>query len=101
MFRLKTYTCAGLLGICLAATSCRVPAVDARTEDKSAPDTFAGSGDTSNIASIQWRQFFTDRDLANLIDTALVHNQELQITLQEIVISRNEVRLKKPLSCLA
>jgi NodT family efflux transporter outer membrane factor (OMF) lipoprotein len=44
---------------------------------------------------MQWRNFFTNKNLQNLIDTALQNNQELQITLQEIEIARNEVRIRK------
>lgn len=95
MYNIKRITCAGLLGLSLAAASCRVPAVDTRTENRSAPDTYAGNGDTSNMANIQWRNFFTDKNLAALIDTALKNNQELQITLQEIAIARSEVRERK------
>ncbi len=42
-----------------------------------------------------WKGFFADADLAALIDTALVRNQELNIALQEIAITRNEVRARK------
>jgi NodT family efflux transporter outer membrane factor (OMF) lipoprotein len=44
------------------------------------------------MSAIQWRQFFTDKNLADLIDTALKNNQELKITLQEIEIARNEIK---------
>jgi outer membrane protein TolC len=39
-------------------------------------------------------KFFTNKNLQNLIDTALQNNQELQITLQEIEIAKNEARSK-------
>jgi multidrug efflux system outer membrane protein len=38
---------------------------------------------------------FTDKNLAALIDTALKNNQELKITLQEIEIAKNEIRLRQ------
>ena len=51
-----------------------------------APDDLFGSGDSiaqvafndSSIASISWREFFTDPLLQNLIDSALAHNTDMQ-----------------------
>jgi NodT family efflux transporter outer membrane factor (OMF) lipoprotein len=51
--------------------------------------------DTVNSAEIEWKTFFTDPNLVALIDTALRNNQELNIMLQEIEISRNEIRVRK------
>jgi outer membrane protein TolC len=45
---------------------------------------------------MQWRNFFTNKNLQNLIDTALQNNQELQITLQEIEIAKNDARVLLP-----
>jgi multidrug efflux system outer membrane protein len=83
----------------IAVTGCKLPA-DAvqRTENKSVPNAYGVNGtaqDTINSGKIKWKQYFTDPDLVALIDTALVNNQELNITLQEIQIARNEVRARK------
>lgn len=51
--------------------------------------------DTANGAYVSWRQFFENKQLEALIDTALSHNQELNIALQEIDIAKNEVRARK------
>jgi NodT family efflux transporter outer membrane factor (OMF) lipoprotein len=83
------------LGSSLALGSCRAPAVVQLTENRFVPSAYATSQDTSNMAAVQWRQFFTDPYLVNLIDTALTRNQELMMTLQEIEIARNEVRIRK------
>jgi multidrug efflux system outer membrane protein len=40
---------------------------------------------------VPWRQFFTDPTLCSLIDTALVNNQDLSITLQQIAMARSAV----------
>ena len=45
--------------------------------------------------SIEWENFFTDPYLADLVDTALKNNQELKITLQEIELAKNEIRLRQ------
>jgi len=39
-----------------------------------------------------WRTVFDDPSLATLIDSALAHNQELAILLQEVELARNEAR---------
>jgi len=84
------------LGICLAIAGCKVPASLQRSENKSVPEAYNNEKqDTTNTAGLSWRNFFTDPYLADLIDTALKNNQELMITMQEIEIARNEVRLRK------
>lgn len=76
-------------------SSCKVPAVTAKLENKTTPASNNQSKDTSNAASIQWRTFFNDPYLIALIDTALKNNQELNIVLQEIEMSRNEIMARK------
>lgn len=75
--------------------SCKTGDV-ARAENKTVPTEFAGAvADSTNSASVKWKQFFTDPHLTALIDTALQNNQELNITMQEINISQNEIRARK------
>lgn len=95
MFKLRIYPGLGLLGICLAIASCNIPKVIQRTERNAVPASFAGSSDTTNMAALQWRSFFKDQHLVDLIDTALKNNQELMITFQEIDIARSEIRFRK------
>lgn len=86
-----------LLSALLIFNSCKIPKIVQRTENKITPNSYNSSNniDTVNTADISWRTFFTDSNLVRLIDTALVNNQELMITLQEIEISKNEIRSKK------
>jgi NodT family efflux transporter outer membrane factor (OMF) lipoprotein len=65
------------------------------TENRSVPTSYNNSTDTTNIASLPWRYYFTDPNLVALIDTALKNNQELMITLQEIDIARNDIRFRQ------
>ncbi len=95
MYKWRLYPCAAALGLCLVIASCKVPAMTAATENKTVPATYGTGTDTSNMAVIPWRQFFTDKNLVNLIDTALVRNQELNITLQEIEMVKNDVLLRQ------
>jgi len=95
MFKNNLYKGLVLALICAAYTACKLPEVAQRAENKNTPVSFNGSQDTVSSASIQWRNFFTDPNLINLIDTALKNNQELNITLQDIEIAKNEIKAKK------
>ncbi|GEP52535.1 RND transporter [Flavobacterium noncentrifugens] len=83
------------LGVCLAIASCKTPQIAATATNTAVPESYNTSSDTTNMASVQWRKFFTDKNLVDLIDTALKNNQELQITLQELEIAKNDIRVRK------
>jgi multidrug efflux system outer membrane protein len=42
------------------------------------------TADTSSIADIQWKNFFTDATLQNLIDSAIAKNYDMQIAVKNI-----------------
>jgi NodT family efflux transporter outer membrane factor (OMF) lipoprotein len=79
---------------CILFASCKAPAVTQVADNKVLPIDYATKADTTNIADMNWRAFFNDNHLATLIDTAIANNQDLLITLQEIEIAKNNVRLK-------
>ncbi|ASZ12532.1 TolC family protein [Chitinophaga pendula] len=81
--------------ISLTYAACKVPVLTGKTEDKTVPASFNNSQDTFSIGAVKWKEYFTDPYLTTLIDTALKNNQELNITLQEIEIARNEIRARK------
>lgn len=89
------YKCIAPLGICLAIASCKAPAIVQTSENRTVPASYNGDQDSTNTTAIQWRSFFTDNHLVSLIDTALKNNQELNITLQEIEIAKNEILSRK------
>ncbi|SOD14837.1 TolC family protein [Pedobacter xixiisoli] len=96
MFNKNHHKILGFTLLSLAYASCKTPAIVQKTENKSTPSAFANyTNDTANSANIKWKEYFKDQYLTNLIDTALQNNQELNITLQEIEIARNEVRVRK------
>ncbi|TGD59371.1 TolC family protein [Flavobacterium humi] len=94
MNKIKFYTYCVLPGIFLAVASC-APKLAPLAEIKTVPESFGKSTDTINTATTSWRTYFKDPNLVNLIDTALQNNQELQITLQEIEIAKNDIRIRK------
>src|SRR5690606_13167181 len=79
----------------IAVTSCSIPQVEQREANKITPENYAVAGDTTNSASVDWHQFFSDPYLTSLIDTALVNNQELNIMMKEIMIASNEIMARK------
>ncbi|WMI67038.1 efflux transporter outer membrane subunit [Aestuariibaculum sp. YM273] len=87
----------GLLGaIVLTSLYSCVPTIEVMKERKDVPEQFENqSTDTTNTADVHWQEYFIDPHLYALIETALQNNQELNITLQEIEIARNEVKAKK------
>ncbi len=84
-----------LISLLSVITSCKTPSNTARTPSKQFPSNFSQIEDSLNIANLSWKNYFTDSFLIDLIDTALVNNQELNITLQEIEIAKNEVKARK------
>lgn len=79
----------------LLVTGCHVPKTALKEADKTMPDTFQGQASDAqanpSVAIIDWHEYFKDTLLNALIDTALLHNQELNIALQEVLVSQNEV----------
>ncbi len=80
--------------LAISIFSC-VPEITKREANSNMPETYNESKDGNNSGTVQWRSYFSDTLLISLIDTALKNNQELNILLQEIEISRNEVRTRK------
>jgi len=81
----------------MAYASCRTFTPVQNTDIKTIPQSYNNSQDSANSASIKWRDFFADKNLVSLIDTALKNNLDLLITSQEIEIAKNDVRLRKGL----
>ena len=85
-----------LLTIFLLLYSCKNLNIINRSENKTVPTVYnSNKSDTINSAKVQWRSFYKNPYLVSLIDTALSHNQELNIILEEIKISNNEVRARR------
>jgi len=94
MYKFKLYKYGIVLGL-LAIVSCKAPQAVTETQIKPLPESFGSSTDTTNISALKWKNFFKDPNLVELIDVALKNNQELNITLQEIEIAKNDIRVRK------
>lgn len=66
-----------------------------KVENRSMPGSFRHGKDTQSLALPNWRNYFQEPELIELIDSALSKNQELNILIQDIEIARNEVRMRK------
>ena len=86
-----------IFGILLMMASCMPKSLMLvnKNENKTVPERFNNAQDSTNTAKMIWKEYFTDSSLLGLIDTALRNNQELNITLQEIEIARNEIGYRK------
>lgn len=76
---------------------CGVPAIVQKEAKKDVPANYSADLQDSlnTVQQLHWKQFFTDDHLVDLINTGLENNQELNIILQEIAISQNEVKTRK------
>lgn len=81
--------------MCLGALGCKIPAFISAKSSVVQPTSYGSSQDTINTATQPWKTFFKDKNLADLIDTAVKNNQELLITLQEIEIAKNDIRVRQ------
>ena len=79
----------GLTGCSSLNTALSIP-------EKTLPDTFTQTVDKNEgvtVASVNWREYFTDNNLQNLLDEAVKNNPDLQMALQRIEISRSSIKL--------
>lgn len=83
------------LGLCLWVTACGIPKVSQNGKLMEAPGSYSVATDSVSAGELDWRTFFADPYLVALIDSALEHNQELRMVLQEIEVARSEVRIRK------
>ncbi len=95
MYKVRIIKYGVLLSLGVLVISCKAPAIAPTEASLSAPETYGTGQDTVNIAKMSWRNFFKDKNLQDLIEIAIQNNQELKITLQEIEIAKNDIRMRK------
>ncbi|TGE25180.1 TolC family protein [Hymenobacter aquaticus] len=95
MLKKRIYQSLSAACLALAVGACKTPELVQKNESRTVPASFTGtSQDSTTSARIRWKEVFTDPNLTALVDTALRRNQELNITVQEIEIARQEVRAR-------
>jgi len=75
--------------------ACSPPPLTHKRVNQTIPTSYMGIQDSSNTAKINWSAFFKDPHLTVLIDSALANNQELNIMMLEIEMTKNEIQAKK------
>ena len=93
MFKTKIYFIAMI--VLMAIASCKAPDLGRQDVNKHVPESYGNSVDSTNSGLLRWKEFYSDPNLVALIDSALSNNQELNIALQEIAVSQNEVMSRK------
>lgn len=92
----KIYQYAGTAFFLLSLAACKSVDIQQRAENRTVPEKYASAeNDTINTGKQKWNEYFSDPNLQHLINQALQNNQELNIVLQEIEISKNEIKAKK------
>jgi NodT family efflux transporter outer membrane factor (OMF) lipoprotein len=76
-------------------SGCKTPETIVNTDSKPMPQSFGETKDSTNSADIKWKDFFSDKNLITLVDTALKNNFDVLMTLQKIEIARNDLRVTK------
>jgi NodT family efflux transporter outer membrane factor (OMF) lipoprotein len=83
-----------LVIIFLLAQGCKVADPPAMPEPMHLPDAYLKVADSSSVAVVDWRSFFADTFLIDLIDTALQNNPDLQMAIQRIEVARAGVKMR-------
>ncbi|MEP7322748.1 MAG: efflux transporter outer membrane subunit [Saprospiraceae bacterium] len=97
MKRIKHISYIGIIAIYIVHTGCKVPGIIQTGDVNRAPVAYTNSTDTSNSAAINWKEFFNDKNLVALIDTALHNNLDVLMTMQEIEIAKNNILMREGL----
>ncbi|HEX8019509.1 TolC family protein [Mucilaginibacter sp.] len=88
----------GSLALALVVLAgCKV-SKDVATPKDAQPEAFRNAvttGDTSSIADLQWKNFFTDAALQKLIDSAIVKNYDMQVAVKNIEASELQFKQVK------
>ncbi|MBW4361576.1 TolC family protein [Flavobacterium taihuense] len=89
---MKNYITKTVMIVILITTiiSCTV-SKDIETPKDAFPENFRNasvSKDTASIGDVEWKNFFTERDIIQLIDSAVVRNNDLQIATKNIEIAQ-------------
>ncbi|MHA3786697.1 TolC family protein [Flavobacterium hauense] len=94
---MKTYNIYLLFTAFLILTGCKV-SKDIPTPEPELPQEYrnaAASADTTSIATIEWKQFFPDATLQDLIGKAIAGNYDMQTALKNIEAAQLQFRQTK------
>jgi len=76
--------------------ACGIPEIISKKADSHLPDSFKpGIATKTSTATVKWKEFFEDKNLLSLIDSAIANNKEVNIMLQRISVAQNEIQARK------
>lgn len=84
-----------ILFIGVLAISCKSLDTNLKVTENRLPEHFSVGGDSTDLLPLNWKDYFSDSLLIALIDTAIVRNYDLQVSLQRIEMARAGVRFAK------
>ncbi len=79
----------------LVIAGCKSTKIIPQAENKPLPSSYSIGSDSTNAAAISWKEYFSDQNLINLIDTALANNFDALIALQRIQAANANVLFNK------
>jgi multidrug efflux system outer membrane protein len=88
---MKKYISGIAVVLALAVLSACNVSKDIQTPKPALPDTFRNAAvatDTTSIADVQWKSFFTEATLQKLIDSAIIKNYDMQIAVKNLEASQ-------------
>jgi len=83
---------AGCFGACKVGRDYQRPTVPAPAQFRTAGSVTVTTSDTSSIADIGWRQFFTDTTLQGLISRGIANNYDMQLAIKRIDAANAQVK---------
>ena len=81
----------------VSLASCVSTKIAQDTKGNEMPGSYKIGRDSSNIAGITWKEYFDNKNLLNLIDTAILNNLDVLMALQRIEAARVGVLFNKGL----
>lgn len=72
----------------LVFTGCKAYKTNVTIKSPKMPESYHIEKDSNSIAQLNWKSYYSDPLLLQLIDSAMAHNQDLQMALQRIEIAR-------------
>ncbi len=86
-----------IITVLITATlwGCKLTDPIKHSETLKAPEVFSMDSDSAGIGNLRWGDFFKDRKLRALVDTALENNLDLKIAVQRIEMAHTNIMISR------
>ncbi len=92
---MKTWIKLVLLSVAVFLVGCKTQNINFTVPERTLPERYLNSLDTTNLGQIKWREYFTDAYLVSLLDSALEHNIDRKIALERIELANSTLMAAK------